>query len=325
MKLIEASFNSELLRFSVLDEYNLLPSSLDLSQEADHSSTPWTAAPLTAQQENVFQRLLTPHRPTASEQVQQWACDIFSHHSEDVLSAADIRLMWATLFQCHPSLRILLLRARPGKRRVNSNNSSSAFSRSPSAVRSSLYRVQPGQELSFSIRCEDWSVMTIDEQERLWTRFMEEDSLVSFDLRKLEYLMRISLVSLGADGRGARKMRILWTFHPALLDHTSAVKVFADFTTLLRAKLDTKSVMTSPLPCHTECDARPTVPASSQTGDDEEKRFWRNCLSEMKAPTPLYRTGPNSRATNAMHHMDVEITSDLRRRLLERSSRYQVR
>lgn len=325
LKVIEASLlgaGQDTLQFQVLDEHELITPLGAEGQGADADEVSlhgrWTACPLTIQQHNVFQRIADTATANNSQHVQQWCCDIRCDAHQQQLSAADVRRMWQTLLKCHPALRTLLLRVKPGMRRrggSGSNSSPSLSSRSPSssslATSSSIFQVLPGSSLPFVFREVDWSAKSPEEQEREWADLVRADARSGFDLRKLEHLVRVTL-AMTAVG----EMKLLWTFHAALLDHRSSAVVLAHFMRLVRTThsqgqgqghvgLDSPLVLVNAEP-------EPAQPPAKDPAkrEEEEKRFWRETLREIRAPTPLFKASPTTaggREAQSERHQAVQV------------------
>ena len=124
----------------------------------------------------------------------------------------------------------------------------------------------------------DWSGQPADRVERRTTRLLAEDRQAGFDLSAAP-LMRLALIRLSAS-----RVRMVWTFHHAVLDGWSAAQVFDEVCERYAALAEGR---------------RPELPERAPFGDylrwlagqdgAQAERHWRETLAGFTAPTELPR------------------------------------
>jgi len=132
------------------------------------------------------------------------------------------------------------------------------------------------RDLQVSMREEDWTDKSEDEQQQALEAFLQSDETERFDFTAAP-LMRLALIKLGDDDH-----HFIWSFHHAIVDGWSVPLVLKEVFAIYRAQLDnTATGLPQPKPFSDYIGW-----LNAQDANAAES-FWRNSLAGFSAPTPL--------------------------------------
>ncbi len=322
IKIVDALFGDGAVCLQVVDDQNLLPPNasadkLLTSSNAlanpenliESNSMIGHAFPLTPQQQDILRHISTTNSATS---VKQWSCLLSiakstainpykegigsdsdedsqdqhlggasfpSCHCSEVSSvSAYVNKVWKDLIKRHPAVQTLFLKQTTKKGLRNLELSSNV-----------VWQVRPNRLLPFSAREIDWKDKPDQELEAEWNKFVEEDIRAGFDTFKLSYLFRVHIIYLPNS-----KMRMLWSFHAALLDNFSAALVANELASILEGRemavLGQNSLTQESLSDNT---TRERDDKNEANNEKNSKHFWREYLKDIMAPTPLLKCKPS--------------------------------
>jgi amino acid adenylation domain-containing protein len=149
----------------------------------------------------------------------------------------------------------------------------------------------------------DWSMLSVEEQQRSLDLLLKEDRAKGFNLSKPP-LMRVSLVQLSDSN-----YRLIWSIHHLLIDGWSLSLIFKDVTTFYEAfKAGQTIYLPQPRPY------KDYIAWLQQQDLGKAETFWRNMLKGFTSPTSLNFGQPTNKLRDeytAYAEQEIRLSSKL--------------